>query len=209
LVANPANAICLGWEINNLYSQNIEVMTSIFWLFCSISSLYGRSQGQVLTGPPPVTQFVSATRSESEWGWQISLPRVFNNLYFRVFFKSRPSHLFEEDCLLVDHTHIYQTVFLNRATDWSFSIVITSRTDGLSIRLDFVTGSCRWITELLHRKHDEPFCGEKACEILLWSAISKCIQVKLDKHPEHSFLSSPRVMNINEMNNYIAIIFAK
>jgi len=54
------------------------------------------------------------------------------------------------------------------------------------------------ITRLLHRKHNKPNCGEKECEISLWSTAPKCIQVKLDKHPHHSFLLPPRVMNNNE-----------
>ena len=37
----------------------------------------------------------------------------------------------KRDCLLVDHTHVYQSVFNNGATDWRYFIVIISRTDVL------------------------------------------------------------------------------
>jgi hypothetical protein len=42
----------------------------------------------------------------------------------------------------------------------------------------------------MDRKDDESSFGEKAFEILSQSAISQCSQVKLDKRPNHSFLST-------------------
>jgi len=62
------------------------------------------------------------------------------------------------------------------------------------------------ITRLLHRKRDRPSCGEKDCEIPLWSIALKYIQVKFDKHPHHSFLLTPRVVNNNEINQNVGNI---
>jgi hypothetical protein len=122
------------------------------------------------------THFTSATLSGPGSEWQISLCQGYLIIHISAW-SSNPDHppIFRKDCLLVDQTNVHQSVFTNKATDWRFSIVITSRTDTLFIRLDFVTDSCQEITELLHREHDELSCGKRACKIPLWSTTLECI----------------------------------
>ena len=71
----------------------------------------------VLTGPPSscLARLLQAIRMT-----RVSLPRVFHNSYFRVVFNYRPSPVLEKDYSLVDHTHVYQSIFNNGATDWHF-----------------------------------------------------------------------------------------
>ena len=115
-----------------------------------------------------------------------------------MVFNSRPSPVLKRDCLLVDHTHAYQRVFNYGATDWRFFTAIISRTDFLFVPVyRFVSG----ITRFLHRKHGKPNCGDKDCEISLWSTAPKCTQVKLNKHPHHSFLLPPSVVNNKEIRS--------
>jgi len=103
-----------------------------------------------------------------------SLPRVFISRYFRVVFTSdRPLYL-KQDLSLEDHTHICQSIFINRVTDWRFSIVIISWTYSPSVLFgDFLQAraeSHKTVAQEMRRKYTLPGCGEKACETRLWSS---------------------------------------
>jgi hypothetical protein len=105
-------------------------MTSIFFGRLQLPSQ--RSRVQVWTGPHLwLVSSLLLRRQNPNRMTKVCLPRVFNNSYFRVVFNSRPSPLLEKDRPLVDHTHVYQSIFHNGATDWRFSIVIISRTNVL------------------------------------------------------------------------------
>jgi len=99
-------------------------MTSIFCGQLQLPSQW--SQVQVWAGPPLWLVSSLLRRQDQITMTKASLPRVFNNSYFRVVFNSRPSPFLEKDYPLADHTHVYQSVFHNGAIDWRFSIVIIS-----------------------------------------------------------------------------------
>jgi len=143
-----ANLTCLGWQTkqflltkyksHNSHLQSALLQLPLIW-----------TQVQVLTGPTAGALPVFVR--QSEWRQALSLSMVLNNSHFRLVFKFRPSLLFRKDRLLVDRTHVYQITFYNRATNWCFSIVITSCTNALFIRLYFVSGLCAqaiWSIEL-------------------------------------------------------------
>jgi hypothetical protein len=67
----------------------------------------------------------------------------------------------EKGCLLVEHTHVYQVIFNNRATDWRFSIAIISRTGDLFIPFLDCYRLMREVTEPLCRKHEAASCGKR------------------------------------------------
>ena len=136
-----ANPICPGWDGKQpllpkyrSYNQHLLLSASTPFKVATSADLDRNPSSCLARIFQGVTIDVRMTK--------VSLPRIFNNSYFRVAFNSRLSRLLKRDCLLANHTHVYQSVFNNGATDWRCFIVNTRRTDALFIRFAFFSASC-------------------------------------------------------------------
>jgi hypothetical protein len=98
--------------------------------------------------------------------WIRTQPRVFNQIYFRLVFKSWPSPGLKENQLLVDHTSVYQVIFLTEQPIGASSL---SSYPGQTSCLP-VSGTFLWeVTKPLNRKHDAESRGKRLAKSLCGS----------------------------------------
>ena len=138
----------------------MSVITSIFFSQLELQS----QQSQVQFHKDLPLSGCLVTPSEIQWEWPKSLCQAY--LLIRISARSsipdRPPFL-KEYFPLVDDTHNYRNTFLNRVTDWRFTIVILSRTDILLIHI---------LTCLqMHTGNHKTFAREMWCTKIQWEIL--------------------------------------
>jgi hypothetical protein len=189
-VANFANPVCLGWEVKKIYRNYAQNLLSVLLHFPPVWS-----QVQVSTRPPLVAHLIFAIQSESDPECRKPLFQRYLVSHTSAWSSIPDRHPpFRKDCLLVDHNHIHRVVFSNGATDWSFSIFITQRTDVLFVpcRLCYRRRLCYRLVSGNHRPSaQETWCTELWRKGFRNSSVVYHAQMhssQLDKHPHHNFL---------------------
>jgi hypothetical protein len=151
--------ICLGWGVHNLYTQHILSWTHIFR---SVPRSSYRSQQDLLWsfGSSQMSQITGRmNRSTLSQGYLI------NHISTWSSSSDHPPSL-KENQLLVDHTSVYQVIFLTEQPIGASSLSsYPGQTSCLPVSGTFL----REVTKPLYRKQDAASCDKRLAKCLCGS----------------------------------------